>query len=111
MSDGKLTAINTDSQLKVGDIVRMVTVENNGVFASSFSDCIISNIKLTIEGRVYQLKRPYVHLRQIKSLFGVYGVPMLNYETIDEVSHSNLVNNFRLVLSDRDQTINCLLTE
>ena len=113
MSDGKLGIINSQTQLNVGDVVRMVSVDDNGeVYASSFSDCIVMNINVPKDGTStnYRLARPYAHLHQWKGPVDICRMPMMGHEPINGVPHRSLMANFRLVLSDRGNAMNCLIT-
>jgi hypothetical protein len=103
MADGKLGIIGSSTVLNVGDVVRMITLdkETEVPCAFPFSDMIITDVIVPTNGSEtnYNLIRPYMHLHVIDPLFG--------FERLNAVSHESMIHNFRQVLSDRDQPMNC----
>lgn len=106
MSDGILGIINTSMKLVPGDVVRFVTENDDGIFASTFSDCIILNIKDTPNGKTYDLVRPHACVRKIGS---VPGTPYIAFEPLNDVPQANLEKSCRVVLSSRGNVMNHLL--
>ena len=106
MSDGILAPIDESTKLVPGDVVRFVTENDDGVFASTFSDCIITHVKVSLsDGKTYDMVRPHACVRQI----GISSTPFIALEQLNDVPQANLEKSCHVVMSSRGKVMNHLL--
>jgi len=101
--DGILGTIEADTEIKIGDVLRLVGVDSDTqeVSASIFSDCIVTEVYPGPEPH-YKLVRPLAMVRSI----GISHTAYVSMEPIDKVPHNRLRVIFRQVLSSRGQPCN-----
>lgn len=102
--DGILGTIESDTTIKIGDVLRLVDVDRDTqeVSASIFSDCIVTKVTMRGSEPHYTLVRPLAMVRSI----GISHTPYVAMEPINEVPHSRLRIGFRQVLSSRGVPMN-----
>ena len=102
--DGILKTIEADTELKIGDVLRLVNVDSDTdeVSLSPFSDCVVTEVKVIGSEPHYKLVRPMVIVRSI----GLSHTPYVSMEPIDMVPHNRLRVVFRQVLSARGKPMN-----
>jgi hypothetical protein len=102
--DGILGTIEADTEIKIGDVLRLVGVDSDTqeVSASIFSDCIVTEVYRDGAEPHYKLVRPLAMVRSI----GISHTAYVSMEPIDKVPHHRLQVVFRRVLSSRGQPCN-----
>ena len=101
--DGTLKPIDDPSELKIGDVLRLMNEdkETNELSSSPFSDVVVTNIAGPKDSLEFTMVRPHVMVRSI----GISHTPYVALETLDLVPASRL-RIFRRVMSSRNQPMN-----
>lgn len=101
--DGILRTIEADTELKIGDVLRLVNVDKDTdeVSASPFSDCIVTEVYPGPEPH-YKLVRPFAMVRSI----GISHTAYVAMEPLDKVPHNRLRVIYRQLLSARGVPMN-----
>lgn len=102
--DGILGAIEADTEIKIGDVLRLVNVDSDTdeVSASTFSDCVVTEVYQDGSEPHYKLVRPLALVRSI----GISHTAYVSMEPIDKVPHNRIRVVYRRVLSSRGKPCN-----